>query len=155
MVRHISISRLLNIIGLFRERALSKRLCSAKKTCNFKEPIVTWSDLFHTKMTIQSIRVMTHFDGSGVATICRLLQIIGLFCKRALWNRLYSVKDTSNFKEPTHRSHPIPYNFENQRMCAMTPFAKRSKAYYLYIQRDMRMRFTIVRLFFYTLNPFP
>jgi len=43
----------------------------------------------------------------GVATTSRLLTIIGLFCKRALWKRLYSVKETYNFKEPTNRSHPI------------------------------------------------
>ena len=33
----------------------------------------------------------------------------GLFCKRALWNRLYSAKETYNFKEPTNRSHPIAH----------------------------------------------
>jgi hypothetical protein len=43
----------------------------------------------------------------GVATISRLLQIIGLFCKRALYKRLYSAKETYNLKEPTDRSHPI------------------------------------------------
>jgi len=43
----------------------------------------------------------------GVATISRLLQIIGLFCKRALQKRRYSTKETYNFKEPTNRSHPI------------------------------------------------
>ena len=43
----------------------------------------------------------------GVATISRLLTIIGLFCKRALWKRLYSAKETYNLKEPTNRSHPI------------------------------------------------
>jgi len=45
----------------------------------------------------------------GVAMIRRLLKIIGLFCncKRALWKRLYSAKETFDFKEPTHRSHPI------------------------------------------------
>jgi len=43
----------------------------------------------------------------GVATISRLLKIIGLFCKRALWKRRYSAKETYNFKEPTNRSHPI------------------------------------------------
>jgi len=31
-----------------------------------------------------------------------------LFCKRALQKRLYSAKETYNFKEHTHRSHPIP-----------------------------------------------
>jgi len=44
----------------------------------------------------------------GVATISRLLRIIGLFCKRALWKRRYSAKETYDFKEPTNRSHPEP-----------------------------------------------
>ena len=43
----------------------------------------------------------------GVATISRLLEIIGLFCKRALYKRLYSAKETWNFEEPTYRSYPI------------------------------------------------
>ena len=43
----------------------------------------------------------------GVATISRHLKIIGLFCKRALWNRRYSAEETYNYKEPTNRSHPI------------------------------------------------
>jgi len=38
----------------------------------------------------------------GVATIIRLLKIIGLFCKRALTKRLYSAKETSDLKEPTN-----------------------------------------------------
>ena len=42
-----------------------------------------------------------------VASIGRLLNIIGLFCKRALWKRRYSAKETYNFKEPTNHSHPI------------------------------------------------
>jgi len=42
-----------------------------------------------------------------VATISRLLKIIGLFCKRAPQKRLYSAKETNNYKEPTKRSHPI------------------------------------------------
>ena len=33
----------------------------------------------------------------GVATISRLLEIIGLFCKRALWKRWYSPNDTYDF----------------------------------------------------------
>ena len=45
----------------------------------------------------------------GVATTCRLLKIIGFFCKRALQKRLYSAKETYNFEEPTSRSHPIYY----------------------------------------------
>ena len=43
----------------------------------------------------------------GVATISRLLKIIGLFCKRALLKRRYSAEETYTFKEPTNRSHPI------------------------------------------------
>jgi len=35
----------------------------------------------------------------GVATICRLLKIIGLFCKKALLKRLYSAKKTDHFQE--------------------------------------------------------
>ena len=44
----------------------------------------------------------------GVATISRLLKIIGLFCKRALLKSRYSAKETYKLKEPTNRSHPIP-----------------------------------------------
>jgi len=43
----------------------------------------------------------------GVASICRLLKIISLVCKRALQQRRYSAKETYNFKEPTSRRHPI------------------------------------------------
>ena len=42
-----------------------------------------------------------------VASINRLLKILGFFCKRALWKSRYSAKETKNFKEPTSRSHPI------------------------------------------------
>jgi len=42
-----------------------------------------------------------------VATSSRLLKIVGLFCKRTLQKRLYSAKETNNFKEPTNCWHPI------------------------------------------------
>jgi len=42
-----------------------------------------------------------------VATISRLLKIIGPCCKRALQKRLHSAKETYNLKGPTDRSHPI------------------------------------------------
>jgi len=51
----------------------------------------------------------------GMATISRLLIIIGLFCKRALQKRLYFAEETCNFKEPTHQSHPIA-GFSAQRL---------------------------------------
>ena len=43
----------------------------------------------------------------GLATISRLFNITCLYCKRVLWKRRYSAKKTYDFKEPTHRSHPI------------------------------------------------
>ena len=38
-----------------------------------------------------------------------------LFCKRALQKRLYSAKETYDFKEPTYRSHPIPTSIASKR----------------------------------------
>ena len=43
----------------------------------------------------------------GEASISGLLQIIGLFCRRALERRLYSAKLSYNSKEPTNCNHPI------------------------------------------------
>ena len=43
----------------------------------------------------------------GVASISRLLEIIRLFCKRALRKRRYSARRTYDFEEPTSRSQPI------------------------------------------------
>jgi len=45
--------------------------------------------------------------GYGVAAISRLLQITGLFCKRALYKRRYSAEETYDLKEPTNRRHLI------------------------------------------------
>ena len=42
-----------------------------------------------------------------VATISRLLKIIGLFCKRTLQKRLHSANEAYNLIDPTDRSHPI------------------------------------------------
>jgi len=44
----------------------------------------------------------------GVAMISRLLKIIRLFCKRALYKRLYSTKETHNLIDPSNHRHPIP-----------------------------------------------
>ena len=43
----------------------------------------------------------------GVATMSRLLKIIGVFCKRDLQKRPIFCKETYIFKHPTNRSHPI------------------------------------------------
>jgi len=53
------------------------------------------------------VTTFVHVITYGVATISRLHKVTGLFCKRALWKRLYSEKETHNFKAPTNRSHPI------------------------------------------------
>ena len=50
---------------------------------------------------------LTHTNTYGVATISRLLKIIGLFCKRTLQKRRYSATETYDFKEPTNRIHFI------------------------------------------------
>jgi len=44
----------------------------------------------------------------GVATISRLLKIIGLLCRISSLLKGSFAKETYNFKEPTNRSHPIP-----------------------------------------------
>ena len=46
-------------------------------------------------------------DKYGVATISRLLKIIGLFCRISSLLQVSSAKETYNFKEPISRSHPI------------------------------------------------
>jgi len=43
----------------------------------------------------------------GVALVSRIDKIIGLFCKRDLLKRRYSVKETYNLIDPTDHSHPI------------------------------------------------
>ena len=48
-------------------------------------------------------------SGYVVAKLSRLFKIVGLFYRRALQKRLYSVKETYIFKEPTDRSHPISW----------------------------------------------
>jgi len=43
----------------------------------------------------------------GVALVSMIDKMIGLSCKRALWKRRYSAKETYNSIDPTNRSHPI------------------------------------------------
>jgi len=42
-----------------------------------------------------------------VATLSRLLEIIGLFCRISSLSQGSFAKETYNFKEPTNRRHPI------------------------------------------------
>jgi len=51
-----------------------------------------------------------HVSGDAVvpremATISRFLKSIGLFCKRVPLKRLYSARETYNFKAPDERHH--------------------------------------------------
>jgi len=55
------------------------------------------------RMHMRQYSVICH----GVASIGRLLKIIGLFGKRALWKRRYSAKETYNSRVPASCSHPI------------------------------------------------
>ena len=48
-------------------------------------------------------------NGYGVATASRIDKIVGLFCKRDLYKRLYSAKETCNVIDPTNRSQPVVY----------------------------------------------
>jgi len=60
-----------------------------------------------SELLLQTLHVYIYTYTHGVATISRLLKIIGLFCKRALQKRPIFSKDTCNFKEPTNRSRPM------------------------------------------------
>ena len=62
---------------------------------SFKHHESSWSD------------ILSSWYRYGVATISRLLVIIGLFCKRALWKRRYSARETYDFEKPTNRSQLI------------------------------------------------
>jgi len=49
----------------------------------------------------------------GVASMSRLLKIIGIFCRIMSLLQGSFAKETYNFKEPTKRSHPIVVIAEN------------------------------------------
>jgi len=74
-------------------------------TCEITCECVVW----HTCVVNACPTCVTHMQARdyGLASTSRLLKIIGLFCKRDLWKRRYSAKETYYFKEPTNRSHPI------------------------------------------------
>jgi len=57
---------------------------------------VQYDSLTHTFIYVQyaSLTRLIHDYRYGVATISRLLEIVGLFCKRVLKKGLYSAKET-------------------------------------------------------------
>jgi len=81
---------------------------SLVKETNFSKvsTIVLWHSTFRREQTFADVCPDFCMLYCGVTTSSRLLQMIGLFCKRALWTRRYSAKETYHFKEPTNRSHP-------------------------------------------------
>ena len=56
------------------------------------------------------IRLYIHLY--GVATISRLLQIVGLFCRVSSLLKGFFAKETYNLKESTNRSNPIAVHME-------------------------------------------
>ena len=65
----------------------------------------------------------------GVASSSRLLKIIGLFCKRDLYKRLYYAKETYTFKEPTNRCHPIARCIRQEGKHNATPLPRQEDKY--------------------------
>ena len=87
---------------LFCTRALQNTLYNTATHCNTLRHITTNYSALQKEPT--AYQCLTRY---GVASIGWLLKIIGLFCKRVLYERRYSAKETYNFKEPIYRSHPI------------------------------------------------
>jgi len=88
------------------------------KLCCTHQWVVIWRHVnihvyTHTQVVSHTTRLI-HLCGAdigyGVALVSWIDGIIGLFCKRALWKRQYSAKETYNFIDPTKRSHPIAYS---------------------------------------------
>ena len=52
-------------------------------------------------------RIYIRIHVYGMATMSRLLKIIGLFCRISSLLHGTFAKETSHFKEPTNRGHPI------------------------------------------------
>jgi len=69
--------------------------------CSLAPPACT-----HAYIGCQKVLYNLLHELYGVATISRPLKFVGLFCKRALYKRLYSAKETYNLKGSTNRSHP-------------------------------------------------
>jgi len=108
--------RCLKVQVIFRKRANNYRALLRKMTYEDKASYDSTPPCSLSRCTSSEDESILSYNGrrlpwyipcSGVATISRLLKIIGLFCKRALQKRRYSAKETYNFKEPTNRSHPI------------------------------------------------
>ena len=81
----------------------SFHLHTAQHIVSFEVPSFLKRVSFTHDMTSMLFAYLTY----GVATIRRLLKIIGLFCRILSLLQGSFAKETYNFKEPTNRSHPI------------------------------------------------
>jgi len=73
----------------------------------YRQCVYTWIQHTYHRICI-SINMYINKDVYGVATICRLLEIISLCCRISSLLQGSFAKETCNFNEPTNRSHPIP-----------------------------------------------
>ena len=62
---------------------------------------------YHCYNLAVPLRTRMHVRRIAMATISRLLKIIGPFCRISSLSQGSFAKETYNFKEPTSRSHPI------------------------------------------------
>ena len=85
----------------FRERALRVRFLSRRP----RWPCISTTMYEHHTLWDQRYLWLARY---GVATISRLLKIIGLFCRISSLLEGSFAKETYNFKEHTNRSHPVP-----------------------------------------------
>ena len=105
-----------------------------------KRPIILRSVLLVA--TPYLLHIASHYFLSSAhcntifATISRLHNIIGLFCKRALQKRRYSAKETYNVETPTHHSHTIScaHAFVMAIFCAAFIILHTHMYIHLYIQ---------------------
>jgi len=89
--------------------------------CEFCDTHFQVGDVSATSLfLVRQLGLFTH--NYGVATISRLLKIIGVFCNRSSLLQGSFAKETYNFKEPTNRSHPIicTWSFYTHLVCKQT-----------------------------------
>ena len=84
------------------------RVCVCLFTCvHIYKTYVYVHNHVHCVCVYIFLHVCTYMKTYGVATISRLLQIIGLFCQRNLQKRRYFTKEIYNLINPADCSHPI------------------------------------------------
>ena len=125
------------------ERRRARKRKREKHTHTQREKL---SDAFICVTWLINVRDMTHLHvwracdmtlcWFAVASIRRLLKIIGLFCKRALYKRRYSAKETYHFKEPTNRSHPIVLSPEASWRRVFHPYTPLLFDLYHYLEQN-------------------